>query len=352
MVAYLASFIFIVAMVSVGYTEPNGSSNLANATTVDVDGLIEHTSVDDVVSSLIAAKAASVSDLSVAINIANLATTNSVKSQMSQTGSTSFSSSKPQLIESTDDNRLVKTYNVLSGDTIEKIATKFEISTQTIKWNNDLESDNLVVGQSLRILPIDGILYTVKSSDTISSIVSKYETNETSMIVYNDLDVDSLKTGSQIILPDGILPLNERPGYVAPVVYYTALASDVGFGGRTWFIKVGTANTGYYAFGNCTRYAYNRRIELGLPVGTRWGNASTWSFYAASEGYTVNRTPSVGAIIQNGGGYGHVAIVESIASNGDITISEMNARVSGGGYNIVSGRIIFASDVAKYNYIH
>jgi len=93
-------------------------------------------------------------------------------------------------------------------------------------------------------------------------------------------------------------------------------------------------------------------MELGLPVGSHWGNASSWDDYARQDGLVVNRTPSVGAIIQNDGYLGHVAIVESILANGDLSISEMNAYVSGGGYNIVSGRTVIAGNVGQYTYIH
>jgi surface antigen len=107
-----------------------------------------------------------------------------------------------------------------------------------------------------------------------------------------------------------------------------------------------------YARGYCTAYAYDRRVELGLPIGARWGNAASWARAAQAAGYRVDRTPAVGAIIQNGGGLGHVAIVERIRDNGDLELSEMNAAVSGGGWNVVSGRVVSAAYVGQYLYIH
>lgn len=41
------------------------------------------------------------------------------------------------------------------------------------------------------------------------------------------------------------------------------------------------------------------------------GNGADWARSGAAAGLLVNKTPA-GAIMQNGGGYGHVAIVESI----------------------------------------
>ena len=79
------------------------------------------------------------------------------------------------------------------------------------------------------------------------------------------------------------------------------------------------------------------------------GNAAQWAYTLGSSGYRVDRSPSYGAIVQNGGGAGHVAIVESISSNGDVIITEMNY---GGWYNGVSRRVIPASSAGNYNYIH
>ncbi|MDR2799385.1 MAG: CHAP domain-containing protein [Bifidobacteriaceae bacterium] len=82
--------------------------------------------------------------------------------------------------------------------------------------------------------------------------------------------------------------------------------------------------------GQCTWYAYNRRVQLGLKVGALWGNAIDWIASAKADGYSVNNSPRVGDILvfqpgQDGaGGYGHVAIVEEIGANNSVRISEMN----------------------------
>ena len=49
------------------------------------------------------------------------------------------------------------------------------------------------------------------------------------------------------------------------------------------------------------------------------------------------------------GSLGHVAYVESVNSDGSITISEMN--YTGGAY-VTDTRTISASEVSAYNYIH
>lgn len=342
-------------MVSIGYHEPKNTTTVANTVSADSTVKTDQTSVDDVVATGVAAGVAQSSNLPIATSVANLAVSAQTKSDFAQ--STSTTTTKPQIIETNTTNRTVTSYTAKAGDTVEALATKYGVSAQTIKWANNLTSDAIEDGKVLKILPVDGIIYDVKAADTIDSIATKYGVDKTRLTLYNDLDVSGLVPNTSIILPSGNLPENERPGYVAPapVVTTTAISyyagSGAGFGGNTWRIAVGTPD-GPYAHGNCTLYAYNRRIALGLPVGGSWGNASSWAYNAQKDGLVVNNTPSVGAVMQNGGGYGHVAIVESILANGDVSISEMNAYVSGGGYNIVSGRIVSAGNAGQYLYIH
>ena len=80
---------------------------------------------------------------------------------------------------------------------------------------------------------------------------------------------------------------------------------------------------------NCVGYAWGRLRELlGKDPTLSLGNAENW--YLHSDGYKRGQTPKLGAVIcwrqgqtYNGSdGYGHVAVVEEIKSNGDIVTSE------------------------------
>ncbi len=346
---YISVFVLIVAMVFIGYHEPQNSSAVSNVANANSLSQPDQTSVDNVVATNVAASVAQATNLPIATSVTNLAVSAQTKSEFMQSSVTN--TTKPQIIESNITNRSVVSYTTKAGDTVGTLATKYGISAQTIKWANDLTSDELSEGTVLRILPIDGVLYSVKAGDTVESIATKYSVDKTRLVTDNDLEVSGLLPNTSIILPNGILPETERPGYVAPVVVYSSFyaGTGTGFGGRTWYISSGTPDDGNYFHGNCTLYASNRRKALGLPVGSNWGNAGSWAQNARNDGLTVNGTPSVGAIIQD---WGHVAIVESILPNGDLSISEMNAYVSGGGYNIVSGRIVLAGNVGQYLFIH
>lgn len=362
-VAYAGAFLFIITIVAIGYQPPkqDSSGGVANAVTQqssDSNQTNTAPSVDELVATQIAAGIAERAALPIARNIAEISTTLTAKSELAQSDNNSIV--KPQIIQLAANSSEIRSYTSVAGDTVDKLAAQFNISADTIRWANNLTSDAIEPGKVLQIAPANGIIYTVKDGDTTASIASHYSADEKRMIIYNDLEKGGLTAGRKILIPDGDLPATERPGYRAPVQQqwasttpsYSVARYGLGFSGtKTWTIAYGTGRNSYAA-GNCTAYAYNRRVDLGLPVGQFWGNAATWDDYARAAGYSVTSAPSVGAIMQNDGGYGHVAIVEEILPNGDLSISEMNAYVPGGGFNVVSGRIVPANNVGSYNYIH
>ncbi|MRF36110.1 CHAP domain-containing protein, partial [Staphylococcus sp. KY49P] len=99
--------------------------------------------------------------------------------------------------------------------------------------------------------------------------------------------------------------------------------------------------------GQCTWYVFDK---VGGGIGSTWGNANNWASAASSAGYAVDNNPEAGSILQSGSGpMGHVAYVESVGSDGSVTVSEMN--YNGGPYS-VSERTISAGEASSYNYIH
>ena len=180
------------------------------------------------------------------------------------------------------------------------------------------------------------------------------------IVADNNLEgLKHLPSGKQIFIRGGQLPSDQQPGYTAPT------QGGITSGGTNYYGDSGSINLAMasasagnqYAFGNCTWYAYNRRAELGKPVGSYWGNAATWASYAQAAGYTVDGTPAVGAVQQSSGGYGgygHVAVVEQVVPGKYVRISEMNAYRAGGGFNRVDFyNMPWAEAVSgQYNYIH
>ena len=333
-------------LIAIGYRAPQEVSGVANTAAVSTtpSAETEKKAVNAVVASTIAANVANATNLSVAPSVSSLAISTQIDSELPATDASSIS--KPQIIQVSSATRYITTYTVAAGDTIDTIAAKFRLSKDTVKFANNLTSDNLTVGKVLDILPRDGIVYTVKAGDTVASIADKYKSDPSVITTYNDLEITGVTPGVKIVVPNGELPATEKPGYMAPVVYSSASSSGGSYAGY----RAGSVGN-RYAYGNCTWYAYERRAAMGMAVGSFWGNGGSWAYSARAAGYAVNNTPSYGAVLVEAGSPGHVAVVESVAADGTVVVSEMNNGAYGG-FNIINNRTISAGQAAVYQYIH
>ena len=105
----------------------------------------------------------------------------------------------------TGSNTQISSYVVREGDTISSVAKMFDVSSNTVRWANNLSSKSAIKpGQTLVILPITGITYTIKSGDTLQGISKKYGADLTDVLDYNDLTLASrISVGDTILIPDG-----------------------------------------------------------------------------------------------------------------------------------------------------
>lgn len=340
-VTYAAILALIASVASVGYQPPVEKAVAAQTTSPASALEAEKPSVDQIVAADLAASTAEIANLSVASNVSNLSISLNAKSELAQSDDNLLS--KPQIIQPNASARGIATYTAAVGDNVTSIASRYGVSPDTVRWANNLATDAVNPGQQLLIPGTDGVVYTVKAGDTLPALAQKYQASEGRIVSYNDLELTGLTPGQRIVIPGGVLPANERPGR-APANNYSTPTNATFTGARS--ASVGNK----YDYGYCTWYAYNRRAELGRPVGSFWGNAATWASYARGSGYLVNNTPQVGAVMQAGGygGFGHVAVVESVGADGSVTVSEMNYA----GWNVLSTRTIPAGQASSYNYIH
>ena len=258
----------------------------------------------------------------------------------------------------------IVSHTVVEGDDAASIGARFGISEQTVRWANNLITNEVQVGAELTIPIIDGVVHTVRDNDDLDRIAERYQADQDQIIAINNLDGEDITPGMKLVLPFGVLPENERPGWTPPVVVNRPPVNvNIPTGGNARFggSCLGpaprppdyNARGGWgFAFGNCTRYAFNRRIQMGRRMDGIRGHASQWAASAQAAGYLVNNTPAVGAILQTSfgwGGFGHVAIVEVVNADGSIIISEMNHHGCGG-FNIVNFRSIY--NPRNYLFIH
>lgn len=106
------------------------------------------------------------------------------------------------------ERREIENYIVEEGDTVALIAEKFNISTETILWANNLSvNSKLKTGQELVILPVSGFLHIVKSGDTLSGISKIYNIESEKIMEANGLiSKDDIFAGDMIIVPGAKKP--------------------------------------------------------------------------------------------------------------------------------------------------
>ena len=108
-------------------------------------------------------------------------------------------------------------YIVKRGDTLYKIAQKYNITINELKKINNLKDNNLTIGQILKIttddnsnISSDYILYTVKAGDTLTSLAKKYKMTPAEIKEINNLKTDEL-------IPGQTLKLKKITNYEIPI---------------------------------------------------------------------------------------------------------------------------------------
>lgn len=245
---------------------------------------------------------------------------------------------KPQVVAtSLKSYKDITTYTTVEGDTIPSVAQKFGITSDTVRWSNGLQGDNVAAGKQLIISPVNGLVYVVKAGDTIDSIVSKYKANKEQVIADNDAEKSGIRVGMKLLI---------RDGSITPV----AVRSSAYTAGFAWGGGSAVYGSNGYDYGYCTWYAARKRAEIGRPVPSNLGNASTWKVLAQRSGFAIGNVPQSGAVIWTPPRdyYGHVGFVERVNPDGSVFVSEMNVV----GWARVSTKTLSAEDAARYSYIY
>lgn len=233
-------------------------------------------------------------------------------------------------------NEQIKLYTTQPGDTLSGIAQRFQIDTNTIKWSNNLTSEQVQPGWNLVIPSVKGVLVKTDAETTIPEIARKFQCPEERIISYNGLDgADSVEPGQFIMCPDGVVATPER------AIANNTTTRSIGLKFTSIPDLPGAVNS--FVKGNCTWYVA-KKMKI-----TFKGNANQWLKNAPGAGYQTGKIPMAGSAVVTSlsGKYGHVAYVESVdAENGTISISEMNYS----GLGVITNRTLQIDEVVGFIY--
>ena len=215
----------------------------------------------------------------------------------------------------------ISVYVVRKGDSLSQIAEMFNVTSDTIRWTNDINGGgDIQIGQVLVILPVTGITYTILDGDTISSIAKEFKGDKDEILEFNGLEASSLSVGDEIIIPHGVLietQTNSATKYAAPLK---------GSGGPAY--------AGYYLRpvngGVKTQglHGYNA-VDIGAPYGT--------PILASASGEVIFSKYAEGNPWF--GGYGNYIVLKH--NNGTQTVyAHLSSNLVKRGWNVVQGQVI------------
>ncbi len=193
----------------------------------------------------------------------------------------------------------IEDYKVEEGDTLSSIAKKKGVSIDTIKWANDLSSDSIKPGQTLKILPVTGVSHIVKSGDSLESVAKKYSAEQQAILdfPFNDVPDDfRLKVGQVLIIPDGSppetpAPARPRPKYLAQGPASPAFSAPFG---ASFIWPTSGGITQYFAW-------YHPGIDIANKAAPGIGAADGGTIVLA--GWPDNQGYGNRVVIDHGNGY-------------------------------------------------
>ncbi len=208
---------------------------------------------------------------------------------------------------------------VQSGESRERIATRYGIKVQTLNWANKLADDALLKpGQELLILPVDGVLHTVSRGQTLSRIAELYSVAPQEIAQQNRIDGDFIVAGQELIIPGGKpivgkpqiavkppepLKPGQKPAVPSKVTTVPSVAAQASYG-----VLQMPCNSCFFT-------QYYRPGHYAVDVQTRGGGP----IFASEDGVVIRADTGYN------GGYGNVVEVDH--GNGLVTLYAHNKEL-------------------------
>ena len=187
-------------------------------------------------------------------------------------------------------------YVVQDGDTLQSIASAFDITPETIREYNSLSDNAVRVGDVLLVPQYSGSVYTIKAEDDLSDVISRYDTELSAADIakLNSLTSTSVPEGTRIFIPASGSDIEGMPRFSSPVAGGTILMH----------------NAEYFREKGETIYGIVIAAKPGTPV------TASASGTVESVGFTPDRRRYVELVHEDGYTTSYTGLERILVSNG------------------------------------
>jgi surface antigen len=179
----------------------------------------------------------------------------------------------------------------------------------------------------------------VLSGDTVDTLASKYRANKDQIIAYNDAELAGLQVGEQVLIPNGQQP---APTVITRTVAVYGAYNGYDYGFCTWYAANRRAALGRPVpgnLGNANTWTV-LAASMGIATGSTPQNGAVAVKHSGPPGHV--------AIVEQVNDDGSFWISE-MNSYGQVSMGDPTPR---GGWGVVDWKLIPASGVSAYSYIY
>ena len=127
----------------------------------------------------------------------------------------------------------VTPYRTQAGDTISRIAARFNLNIDTlVSWNAIRDARAMAVGTQLFIPNANGLKYTVRRGDTLQGIARSSGVDLNSLLDWNRLPSSVISAGQDLFLPGARMNTNELNRVLGSLFMYPVMGRISSFFGQ------------------------------------------------------------------------------------------------------------------------
>ncbi len=188
-------------------------------------------------------------------------------------------------------------YTVQNGDTISGLARRFNVSVNTILWENNLSATAVIrAGDKLTILQTSGVSHIVARGQTLGQIAKLYNVTAEEIMGANGIsNANQLRIGAKLVIPGGnrviaaapASSVSSRAAQTLKNIIIPKPSAIIPAGGKMVWPTVGHTITQYFSW-------RHTGVDIANHIGT--------PIYAADSG-------TVETVGYNRGGYGNQIII-------------------------------------------